>query len=116
MAACHGCETCKEDCPCFTSRQSSSTARSSPCPCSPSAGGSTPAAGGSFSLFAYRRGHDEVESLRRYRLPHVRLGEAIDWAIGRGADTVLIELDETEPFQPEVTHHLCNDPGCPGGC
>lgn len=70
----------------------------------------------SFSFYAFNMGNESVEDLRRERLPEEKLGEAALWAVARGCDYINIQRRPGKPFRPEIVHHVCSDPGCPGGC
>lgn len=55
--------------------------------------------------------------IRRGRLPLGLVPDAVEWALAKGFETVLVELDrDAKPFHPGVVHHVCHDPDCPGGC
>lgn len=69
---------------------------------------------GSYSLFAYRK--DSDENVRRDRLPKTLVGDAVDWALAKGCNTVLVERHDGKPFHPSIVQHVCSDPACPGGC
>lgn len=70
-----------------------------------------------WSLLAYRKQADVSTDEMRRGLPEWRLPQAVEWAVARGFDTVMLELtNEPASSTREVTHHVCNDPGCPGGC
>jgi len=70
-----------------------------------------------YSVFAWRRddetGRDDVT---REPIPEWNLTKAIKWALERGCDSILIELTGSMDADRFVTHHLCSDPTCPGGC
>ena len=76
--------------------------------------GLTPA----FNVFAYSKADGGYEGdLRRDNIPEWNLAKALEWAVGKGCDTILVELaKEPARGRPQVTHHLCADPACPGGC
>lgn len=69
-----------------------------------------------FNVFAYKT-HDHGSDLRRDNIPEWNLSKALAWAVAKGCDTILVELADA-PAQGfrDVTHHLCADSGCPGGC
>ena len=72
-----------------------------------------------FSVFAFRGAEDPpVSDERRYGVPGWRIGEAVEWALGRGHDTVLVQATPGREASSSrlVTHHVCSDSGCPGGC
>lgn len=68
----------------------------------------------SYRLFAFH--NDQPEDYRREGIPLELLGKAVRWAVGKGCDTILVQLGDGEPFNPNVVHHVCADAGCPGGC
>lgn len=59
----------------------------------------------SFSLGAYRRADPDSDYLKRNGLPICRLDETIRWVLGKGYDSILIDLHETKP-------HDCCDADC----
>lgn len=71
-----------------------------------------------FNIFAYTRTDDHYNAdIRRDNIPEWNLQNALQWAVGKGCDTILIELsDQPASGRPEVTHHVCADAACPGGC
>ena len=71
-----------------------------------------------FNLFGYRHDDEDGErDIHRIGIPHWRLSEAVKWAFSRGVDSLLIDAgDNPESSSRDVTHHLCTDPHCPGGC
>jgi hypothetical protein len=70
-----------------------------------------------WSILAFRKGDDTCEDHRR-GVPEWRLAQAVNWAVFRGFDTVLIELtNEPASSSRWKTHHVCRDGyRCPGGC
>lgn len=69
-----------------------------------------------WSIWAYRKDDEQLEA-RRVGVPEWRLAQAVNWAVFRGFDTVLIELSIDPPSSTRtLTHHICADPKCPGGC
>jgi hypothetical protein len=69
-----------------------------------------------WSVFGFRKDDDKVEDRRR-GVPEWRLAQAVNWAVFRGFDTILVELtNEPASSTREKTHHVCDDPQCPGGC
>lgn len=71
-----------------------------------------------FDVFAYRKDDETLTGdERRQRIPHWNIEKAVRWALERGFDTILIERNPHPATEtPGVIHHLCRDPGCPGGC
>lgn len=71
-----------------------------------------------FDLFCFMRGDsDGVHDERRDGIPEWKLAQAVNWAVFRGFDTVLVEARNTPPSSTRlVTHHVCSDSRCPGGC
>lgn len=70
-----------------------------------------------WSVLAFRKEHDVGDDERRRGVPEWRLPQAVAWAVSRGFDTVLVELSGEPPSSTRhVTHHVCRDPACPGGC
>lgn len=71
-----------------------------------------------YNLFGYRHDDEEGEKdIQRHGIPHWRLPEAVNWAFSRGVDSLLIDAgNHRETSTKDVTHHLCTDPHCPGGC
>lgn len=68
-----------------------------------------------YSLFAFANHSDE--DIRRERIPEWRIGEAATWAAAKGVDHIHFQRDVGRPSSTRiVTHHLCRDPECPGGC
>jgi len=70
----------------------------------------------SYSVFGYRRDDEDSTDDVRRQVPEWNLVRAIKWALDRGCDSILVELTGTVRGIPGITHHLCNDPKCPGGC
>jgi hypothetical protein len=69
-----------------------------------------------FNVFAYRH-HAPESDTRKEELPHWNLHRLEAWIIKNRFDVVLIERSDTPARgRPEVTHHICDDPVCPGGC
>lgn len=68
-----------------------------------------------YGFYAFRK-DGEGRELRRKDLPEFRLTDATRWALEAGCDTILIEITGTVDAKPGVTHHLCDEPRCPGGC
>lgn len=70
-----------------------------------------------YSVFAFRKDDEHGDQdLARRGVPEWNLTKALRWALGHGCDTLVIELSGTADRRPEVTHHVCTDAGCPGGC
>ena len=70
-----------------------------------------------YNVFAYRKADQSGrDDLTRRGIPEWNLTKALRWALERGCDTVIVELAGTTVAHQTVTHHLCDDPGCPGGC
>lgn len=71
-----------------------------------------------FNVFAYAKNDGGYTGdLRRDNIPAWNLHRALEWAVGKGCDTILVELsDQPASGRPHVIHHFCDDPSCPGGC
>jgi hypothetical protein len=70
-----------------------------------------------YSVYGYKRGTDEdSQDVSRWPVPEWNLTKAIRWALEQGCDSLVVEQRGTIRAQPGVTHHLCNDHTCPGGC
>lgn len=69
-----------------------------------------------FNIFGYRH-HDRESDTRKNELPAWNLHRLEAWVLKNGFDVVLIERsDNLARGRQAVTHHLCSDPSCPGGC
>lgn len=69
-----------------------------------------------FNVYAYRE-KDTASDERRDGIPRWKVSQAVEWALTRGHDTVLVQAGDTAPSSDRlITHHLCRDPSCPGGC
>lgn len=69
-----------------------------------------------FNVFAYRL-HDRASDTRRDNVPAWNLHRLEAWVLRNEFDVLLIEKSDVPAAgRPLVTHHLCNDPACPGGC
>ena len=72
-----------------------------------------------FSVYAFKSWEEPpAGDERRDGIPHWRIGEAVYWALGRGHDNINIQATPGVPASSSrsITHHVCNDPWCPGGC
>ena len=72
--------------------------------------------GVTFNVYAYRE-RDTDSDERRDGLPEWKVPQAVKWALDRGHDTVLVQRGDSRPCCDRlITHHVCRDPWCPGGC
>jgi hypothetical protein len=70
-----------------------------------------------FNVYAFNKADSSTADLRRRNIPEWNLARAVEWAVGKGVDTILVEIaDGAAAADRLVTHHVCADPDCPGGC
>lgn len=72
-----------------------------------------------FNIYAYAKNDTSYETdERRDGVPFWNLETVVRRFLDNGLDTILIEKHSAPaPWtDPNVTHHVCNDPTCPGGC
>ena len=75
------------------------------------------AAPAAYNLFAFNKADGSHGDIRRRDVPEWNLHRVVEWALSKQVDTLLIEVaDKPASGTPGVVHHLCRDPGCPGGC
>lgn len=68
-----------------------------------------------FNVLAYN--HHDPEDTHRREIPHWNLHRLVEWVARKDFDVVLIEKSKRPPAgRANITHHVCCDPDCPGGC
>lgn len=75
-------------------------------------------AGPTYTVYAFNGSEDPpATDQRRHGIPEWKLPEAVRWAVRRGFDTILIQLSNDAASSDRLmTHHVCSDAWCPGGC